>query len=200
MSHGTVCYLYSLLHHPIQYVKNCWVRLLSNFNIKYIWTIYTRLDTCLMSISRFSIWEKVTLSTIEAIFIPPLPERVYCFTTLLASTFVFRQVFTLYKLNSERFPTMGLYFKFGLNRIPEFTQGSVYIILYFLWLYDEFFIILYNMLKIAELDCCQILILSIYVPSTHAYGLLTKNLTKNLTDPDAGLTTMARIFFFEKSS
>ena len=23
--------------------------------------------------------------------------------------------------------------------------------------------------KIAELDCCQIIILSIYVPSTHAY-------------------------------
>jgi hypothetical protein len=33
-------------------------------------------------------------------------------------------------------------------------------ILYFLWLYDEFFIILYNILKIAELDCCQIIILS----------------------------------------
>jgi hypothetical protein len=24
--------------------------------------------------------------------------------------------------------------------------------------------------KIAELDCCQIIILSIYVPSTHAYA------------------------------
>ena len=32
-----------------------------------------------------------------------------------------------------------------------------------------FFIILSNILKIAELDCCQIIILSIYVPSTHAY-------------------------------
>ena len=30
------------------------------------------------------------------------------------------------------------------------------------------FIILYNILKIAELDYCQIIILSIYVPSTHA--------------------------------
>ena len=28
---------------------------------------------------------------------------------------------------------------------------------------------IYNILKIAELDCCQIIILSIYVPSTHAY-------------------------------
>ena len=32
-----------------------------------------------------------------------------------------------------------------------------------------YIIILYNILKIAELDCCQIIILSIYVPSTHAY-------------------------------
>ena len=31
------------------------------------------------------------------------------------------------------------------------------------------YIILSNILKIAELDCCQIIILSIYVPSTHAY-------------------------------
>jgi hypothetical protein len=39
-------------------------------------------------------------------------------------------------------------------------------LLYFLWLYNDFFIILYNILKIAELDCCQIIILSLYVPST----------------------------------
>ena len=32
-----------------------------------------------------------------------------------------------------------------------------------------YIIILYNILKIAELDCCQIIILSINVPSTHAY-------------------------------
>ena len=35
--------------------------MLSNYNIKYICTIYTRLDTCLMSISRFSLRDKVTL-------------------------------------------------------------------------------------------------------------------------------------------
>jgi hypothetical protein len=35
----------------------------------------------------------------------------------------------------------------------------------FLWLYNGFFIILYNILNIAELDCCQIIILSICVPS-----------------------------------
>jgi hypothetical protein len=44
----------------------------------------------------------------------------------------------------------------------------LYNILYFLWLYNEFYIILYNIIKIAELDWCQIIILSIYVPSTHA--------------------------------
>jgi hypothetical protein len=38
-----------------------------------------------------------------------------------------------------------------------------------MWLYNEFFIILYNILKIVELDCFQIIILSIYVPSTQAY-------------------------------
>ena len=31
------------------------------------------------------------------------------------------------------------------------------------------FVYISNILKIAELDCCQIIILSIYVPSTHAY-------------------------------
>jgi hypothetical protein len=45
----------------------------------------------------------------------------------------------------------------------------LYNILYFLSLFNEFFIILYNILKIAELDCCQIIILSLYVPSAHAY-------------------------------
>jgi hypothetical protein len=58
-----------ILHHPIQYIKNCWVRLLSNYNIKYICSIYTRLDTWLMSISRFSLREKNNTSTIEAIFL-----------------------------------------------------------------------------------------------------------------------------------
>jgi hypothetical protein len=38
-----------------------------------------------------------------------------------------------------------------------------------MWLYSEFFIFLYNIIKIAELAFCQIIILSIYVPSTHAY-------------------------------
>jgi hypothetical protein len=42
-------------------------------------------------------------------------------------------------------------------------------IIYFISCNNEFFIILYNILKIAELDCCQIIVLSIYVPSTHAY-------------------------------
>jgi hypothetical protein len=47
----------------------------------------------------------------------------------------------------------------------EDSKQGIYI---YMWLYNEFFIILYNILKIAELDCCQIIILSIYVASTHA--------------------------------
>jgi hypothetical protein len=42
-------------------LKNCCVRLLSNYNIKYTYTIYTPLDTCVMSISRLSLGDKVTL-------------------------------------------------------------------------------------------------------------------------------------------
>jgi hypothetical protein len=42
-------------------LKNCCARLLSNYNIKYAFTIYTRLDTCFMSISSFSLRDKVTL-------------------------------------------------------------------------------------------------------------------------------------------
>ena len=44
------------------------IRLLSNYNIKYISTIYTRLDTCLMSISRYSLRDKVTLLLLKLYF------------------------------------------------------------------------------------------------------------------------------------
>ena len=49
-------------------LKNCWVRLLSNYNIKYICTIYTHLDTCLMSIARFSLRDNVTLRPLKLYF------------------------------------------------------------------------------------------------------------------------------------
>ena len=39
--------------------------MLSNYNIKYVCIIYTRLDTCLMSISRFSLRDKVTLRLLK---------------------------------------------------------------------------------------------------------------------------------------
>ena len=42
--------------------------MLSNYNIKYICTIYTRLDTCLMSISRFSLRDKATLRPLKLHF------------------------------------------------------------------------------------------------------------------------------------
>jgi hypothetical protein len=41
-------------------IQKCCVRLLSNYNIKYACTIYTRLDTCCMPISSFSLRDKVT--------------------------------------------------------------------------------------------------------------------------------------------
>jgi hypothetical protein len=44
----------------------------------------------------------------------------------------------------------------------------LYNLLYFLWLHTDFLIILYNILIIAELYCCQIIIICIHVPSTYA--------------------------------
>ena len=55
-------------HYPLQYIKNCWVRLLSNYNIKYTCTIYTRLYTCLTPIPRFALREKVTLRLLKLLF------------------------------------------------------------------------------------------------------------------------------------
>ena len=42
--------------------------MLSNYNIKYICTIYTRLDTCLMHISRFSLRDKERLRLLKLYF------------------------------------------------------------------------------------------------------------------------------------
>ena len=49
-------------------LKNAELRLLSNYNIKYICTIYTRLYTCLMSVSRYSLRDKVTLRLLKLHF------------------------------------------------------------------------------------------------------------------------------------
>jgi hypothetical protein len=51
------------------FIKNCWARLLSNYNIKYICTIYTRLYTCLISIFRFALRDKVTLRLLKLLFL-----------------------------------------------------------------------------------------------------------------------------------
>jgi hypothetical protein len=42
--------------------------LLSNYNIKYICTIYTRLNTCLTSIPRFALRVKLTLRLLKILF------------------------------------------------------------------------------------------------------------------------------------
>jgi hypothetical protein len=50
-------------------IKNCWDRLLSNYNIKYICTNYTRLYTCLMSIPIFVLRDKLTLRSLKLLCI-----------------------------------------------------------------------------------------------------------------------------------
>jgi hypothetical protein len=56
----------------------------------------------------------------------------------------------------------------------------LYNIFHFLWLYDDFFIIVYDMLKIAELDCSQIIILSIYLPCPEPYSTRPHPLCENI--------------------
>ena len=53
---------------PYSILKYCWARQLSNYNIKYTCTIYTRLCICLMSISRFSLIDKVSLRLLKLRF------------------------------------------------------------------------------------------------------------------------------------
>ena len=50
-----VCYIHTYIYY-------------TNYNIKYICTIYTRLNTCLMSISRLSLRDKVTLRLLKLYF------------------------------------------------------------------------------------------------------------------------------------
>jgi hypothetical protein len=49
-------------------IQKCCLRLLSNYNIKYACNIYTRVDTCFMSISGCSLWDKVTLRLLKLHF------------------------------------------------------------------------------------------------------------------------------------
>ena len=49
-------------------IQTCCLRLLSNYNIKYACNIYTRVDTCFMSISGCSLWDKVTLRLLKLHF------------------------------------------------------------------------------------------------------------------------------------
>ena len=71
-SYNILCFLwlynefFIILYNILKY---CWVRLLSNYNIKYACTIYTHLDTCFMSISRCSLRDKVTLRLLKLLFL-----------------------------------------------------------------------------------------------------------------------------------
>ena len=56
----------------------------------------------------------------------------------------------------------------GRDILHVVTCLDVCIIYFISCEYDTFFVILYTILQTAELDCCQIIILSIYVPFTHA--------------------------------
>jgi hypothetical protein len=84
----------------------------------------------------------------------------------------------------QTFKQVTIYLSHWISKLPLLILNIIYVwkssqtmleldlwavkFVFFPRLYNEFFIILYNILKLAKLDCCQIIILSIYVPSTHA--------------------------------
>ena len=120
-----------------------------------------------MSISRFSLRDKVTLRQLKLYFnITDVAEWSRALDISLTGQ----------RSNSNTVWFNFLtYIIFSINLVSQVTLRSCgtdivwgchllrysYNILCFLWLYNEFFIILYNILKIAELDCCQIIILRI---------------------------------------
>jgi hypothetical protein len=160
--------------------------LLSNYNIKYTCTIYTRLDICIMSISRFSLWDKVTLQLLKFHFygadvvewFKPNSVRIIFLSCqiyiLLLTGF---ELTPLIHCSTNRFALLPAPYttrphplhKNGTSIVEVFLVSQVtlissgtdivwgchllicsYNILYFLWLYNELFIILYNILR----NCC----------------------------------------------
>jgi len=70
----------------------------------------------------------------------------------------------------------------------------LYNLLYFLWLYNDFFILLCNILKIADLDCCQIIMLSISTIYTRLDKCLMS--TSRFSIPDKGTLRLLKLHFY----
>jgi hypothetical protein len=144
--------------------------MLSNYNIKYICTIYTRLDTCLMSTSRFSLRDKVTLRLLKFHFywadvvewsgaLDIKLSDLFCSVAMVWVQIQSREdkIFTGKKNNYYTvWFNLQTYIIFSINLVSQVTLRSsgTYIVygchllrclcnlLYFLWLYNDFFIIL----------------------------------------------------------
>jgi hypothetical protein len=125
-----------------------------NFNDDFLWLIYN-----------------VLFIVVELFFccVHPLIYLAYnncdhrSETRICVHVYIYIYIFSINLVSQVTLRSSGTDILYGCHLLR-----CLYNILYFLWLYDELFIILYNILKIADLDCCQIIILSIYVPSTHA--------------------------------
>ena len=106
---------------------------------------------------------KFTKPLILSIYIYNLSSQRFNSNTAWFNCQTYIYIFSINLVSQVNLRSNGTYILYGCHLLR-----CLYNILYFLWLYDEIFIIRCNILKIAALDCCQIIILSIYVPSTHA--------------------------------
>ena len=127
---------------------------ISNLNIEWSRALDVSLSKWCCSVSM--VWVQI----------PSREEQIYIYLILTLFGLIFRRIYLIFSITLVSLVTLrssGTDILYGCHLLR-----CLYNILYILWLYNEFFIILYNILKNAELDCCQIIILSIYVSSTHA--------------------------------
>ena len=158
--------------------------MLSNYNIKYTCTIYPRLDTCLMSTSRLSLRDKATLRLLKLYFYGvdvvewarALDIRLKDLLCSVSMVWVQSRCEKNTNVTAQKSNYNTVWFNFqtyvifGSNIVSKVTLRCsltdivygchllrcLYNPLYFLWLHNDFFIILYNILKNAGLDCVKL--------------------------------------------
>jgi hypothetical protein len=144
-------------------LKNCCVSLLSKYNIKHTCTIYTLLE--------LDFWAIKFCFSLDGIWAHTIDTLQHQSLSLMSSALHHSATSAILKYSfNSRSVTLSLWFNFltyiifSINLVSQVALRSsgtgilygchllrcLYNILYFLLLYDDFFIIPYNILKIAN--------------------------------------------------
>jgi hypothetical protein len=141
-----------------------WDRYIVWLSLVYVWKLN-------QTVLELDFWAVNFFSSLDGIWIHTIDTLQHQSLSRMSSALDHSTTSAPYKFNFQT------YIIFSINLVSQVTLRSsgtdilyccyllwcLYNILYFLWLYNEFFIILYNIFKnITVLDCSQIIILSIY--------------------------------------